>query len=138
MLARASFKSNRNLAQGRWALARMYRTTRSRYFSAQKSAGCPEHLLGNIVTRCYYPTYPQVFFLERELRTTHPPGMGGWGWCSVRWFVCFDRWFMCLFVGVCAFSVGGFRLGKTPKAAQCHVFQVKLRALGALSYLQRH
>jgi hypothetical protein len=32
----------------------------------------------------------------------------------------------------------GFRLGKTPKAAQWHVFQVKLRAPGAFNYLQKH
>jgi hypothetical protein len=32
-------------------------------------------------------------------------------------------------------SVGGFRLRKTPKAALWHIFQVKLRALGAFSLL---
>jgi hypothetical protein len=74
-------------------------------------------------------------FLERELRTTHPPrGVGGF----VRCFLCFVRWFMCLPVGVRIFAVGGFRLAKTLKVAQWHVFQVKLRALGAFNYLQRH
>jgi hypothetical protein len=41
-----------------------------------------------------------------------------------------------VFVPWCVYtSVEGFRLGKAPTAAQRHVFQVKLRALGAFSYL---
>jgi hypothetical protein len=40
---------------------------------------------------------------------------------------------MCFSAGVCVFAVEAFRLGKEPKAAQWHIFQVKLRALGAFS-----
>jgi hypothetical protein len=66
---------------------------------------------------------------------------------------CFVRWFKCVSVGVCIYAVEGFRVRITPSQVKLnpqqaeqghaqtkawHVFQVKLRELGAFSYLQRH
>jgi hypothetical protein len=78
--------------------------------------------------------HARAFFGTRA--QDHPPTQGCGGFCPL--VLCFVRWFMCLSVGVRIFAVGGFRLTKTPKVAQRHVFQVELRALGAFNYLQRH
>jgi hypothetical protein len=71
--------------------------------------------------------------MERELRTTHPTG--GWGGGVMSLVYVFGP-LVHVFVPWCVYiSVEGFRLGKAPTAAQRHVFQVKLRALGAFSNL---